>query len=192
MTIRSDISQRHGYPVVALTGFMAAGKSTVGRALASLLRWSFLDLDYEIEQRTGRTIREIFARDGETYFRQLETDVLGGVLASVRAPTVIALGGGTFVQAENAAALRQHGARVVFLHTELQRVLLRCRQADDRSVDNPRPLAIDEAAFCALYEQRLPYYRQADFTYETHGRNADRAARDIAAALGLSRSEKRL
>lgn len=177
-------------PVVALTGFMAAGKSTVGRALASLLRWSFIDLDYEVESRAGMAVHEIFARNGEAAFRRLECECLHAVLSGVNAPTVIALGGGTFIQPENAAALRERGARVVFLQTDLKELIERCRNAADRP-QSSRPLARDEAAFCALYEQRLPHYREAELTIETHAKEADEAAREIAVALQLLTTEKR-
>lgn len=169
---------------------MAAGKSTIGRALASLLRWSFIDLDYEVESRAGVSIQEIFVRDGEARFRRMESDCLIAVLSGLKAPTVIALGGGTFIEPENADALRRHGARVVFLQTDLQQLIERCRTAADRA-QNPRPLARDEAAFCALYEQRLPVYRQAELTIETRGREADETAREIALALNLSTTGKR-
>ena len=177
-------------PVVALTGFMAAGKSTVGRALASLLRWSFVDLDYEVESRAGMAIHEIFARNSEAAFRRLECECLRAVLSGVNAPTVIALGGGTFILPENAAALRRRGARVVFLQTDLDELIERCRNAADRP-QNARPLARDEAAFCALYQQRLPHYREAELTVETHDKEADEAAREIAIALHLLTTEKR-
>ena len=177
-------------PVIALTGFMAAGKSTIGRALASMLRWSFVDLDYEIESRAGMPIHEIFTREGESGFRRLESDCLRAVLAGVNTPTIIALGGGTFIQPENVDVLRQRGAPVVFLHTHLQELIERCRYAADRA-QNPRPLARDEEAFRALYEQRLPHYRQADFTIDTHDKEADVAAREIAFALRLLTSENR-
>ena len=169
---------------------MAAGKSTVGRALASLLRWSFIDLDFEVECRAGMAIHEIFARNGEAAFRRLESECLHAVLCGVNAATVIALGGGTFIQADNADALRQRGARVVFLETDLEELIERCRNAAERP-QNLRPLAHDEAAFCALYEQRLPRYREAELSIQTHGKAADETARAIALALNLLTTEKR-
>ena len=169
---------------------MAAGKSTVGRALASLLRWSFIDLDHEVECRAGMAIHEIFTRNGEGAFRRLESECLRAVLSGANAPTVIALGGGTFIQTDNADALRQRGARVVFLKTDLEELIERCRNAADH-LHNPRPLARDEAAFCALYEQRLPRYREAEIAIEMQGKEADEAARTIALALNLLTTEKR-
>lgn len=177
-------------PIIALTGFMAVGKSTIGRELACLLHWHCVDLDCEIERASGMRVQEIFAKQGEEHFRRLEAEALRSVLAAADAPTVIALGGGTFVQQQNAVLLRERGARVVFLELDLQRLLQRCREAVDPSRQNPRPLARDEAAFCALYEQRLPFYRQAELTVNAHGKNAHQVAREIVAALGLSRAGK--
>lgn len=169
---------------------MAVGKSTIGRELACLLHWHSVDLDCEIERVAGMRVQEIFAKRGEEHFRQLEHAALRSVLAASDTPTVIALGGGTFVQPSNAALLRERGVRVVFIELDIDNLLQRCREAVDPSRQNPRPLARDEAAFCALYEQRLPFYRQAELTVSAHGKNAQQVAREITAALGLSRSGK--
>jgi shikimate kinase len=165
---------------------MAAGKSTIGRELACLLHWRCIDLDGEIERRSGLHVHEIFAQHGEAHFRQLESETLRWVLNVAVSPTVLALGGGTFVQAVNADLLRERGAHVVFIELDMQKLLQRCREAVDRS-HNPRPLAAqDEAELCRLYEQRLPFYRQAELTVSARGKHAQEVAREIAAALGLS------
>ena len=103
-------------------------------------------------------------------------------------PVVIALGGGTFVQPSNAALLRDHGAHVIFLEVGVEELLERCRAGERRSSHNPRPLAADAEAFCALYYHRLPYYQKADMTVSTAGKMPEEIAREIAAALGLSAS----
>ncbi|SRR5579875_2216600 len=172
-------------PIVALTGFMAAGKTTVGRALGFLLHWRVVDLDCEIEYRSHQRIHEIFAAYGEPRFRQIEADALHSVLERASAPTVIALGGGTFIQPENAKLLRRHGARVVFLELAIEELLQRCLTAADRSPQNPRPLADDAEAFFALYAQRLPSYRTAELIVNTAGKTAEQVAREIASALDL-------
>ena len=69
------------HSLIVLTGFMGSGKSSVGRELAALLGWSFVDLDCEIERAQGRKIREIFASEGEARFREIETASLRSVLA---------------------------------------------------------------------------------------------------------------
>ncbi len=170
---------------VALTGFMSAGKSTAGRALAWLLKWRFIDLDCEIECREGCSVREIFARQGEPEFRVIESKALQFVLERPSPPTVIALGGGTFVQPANAGLLRQHGVSVVFLELPITELLERCRAAGQRSAENPRPLAEDEEAFCALYTARLPFYRQADLVVSAENKTPEQIAAEIAQALRL-------
>lgn len=172
-------------PIVALTGFMAAGKSTVGRTLGNLLRWNFFDLDYEIECREKLRVREIFDRHGEPRFRELETEALRTLLEAASAPTVIALGGGTFVQPQNDDLLRTYRAHVVFLEIAVEHLLHRCRAASGRCPENPRPLAEDADAFYALYAQRLPSYRKAQLIVNTEAKTAEQVASEIAAALRL-------
>jgi shikimate kinase len=178
-------------PIVALTGFMAAGKSTVGRTLGTLLRWRFVDLDCEIEQRARQHVHEIFALHGEMRFRQIESDTLHSTLEHASVPTVIALGGGTFVQGSNATILHRHGAHIVFLELAIDELLQRCRAASERPTGNPRPLAADAEAFCTLYAQRLPSYRQAHMTISAGGKTVDQIAEEIAAALRLAVSGHR-
>ena len=172
--------------IVALTGFMAAGKSTVARALGASLRWNCFDLDLEIERREKAAVREIFERRGEAHFRQVETEVLETILSQAAGPTVIALGGGTFVQPESVQLLRRHKALVVFLEVDVELLLERCHNAASRYPENPRPLAGDPVAFRALYTQRLPLYRQAHITVTTEGSNIEKTARAIVAALHLT------
>lgn len=163
---------------------MAAGKSTAGRALAWLLKWRFVDLDCEIECRTGRSIRELFI-EGEKAFREIETEALRLVLECYPDSTIIALGGGTFVQPACAGLLRNSGVRVVLLDLPLEELLQRCRTLEERSEQNPRPLAEDEEAFCVLYAQRLPFYRQADLIVNAEQKTPDQIANEIARMLRL-------
>ena len=177
-------------PIIALTGFMAAGKSTVGRVLASILRWRFFDLDCEIECRSKLHIHELFATHGEPHFRRVEADALRSVLEQATAPTIIALGGGTFVEPQNADLLHSHGVHVVFLELAVEELLRRCQAAGERSGQHPRPLAADAEAFCALHAQRLPHYRKAELIVNTEGKAAEQVAREIVAALHLAGSDR--
>ncbi len=171
--------------IIALTGFMGAGKSTVGRSLANLLEWRFVDLDREIERREGKAIREIFAEAGELEFRRIENEALRKSLEETASPTVIALGGGTFAQAENARLLESHHAQIVFLEVNLEILLQRCSGTSVRCGVNPRPLAQDEQAFRALYRQRLPAYRTAGLTIIAECSTPEQCASVIAKALNL-------
>jgi shikimate kinase len=168
---------------------MAAGKSTVGRALGSLLHWRFIDLDCEIECRLELSVPDIFRLHGEPHFREIESQALLGVLATASTPTVIALGGGTYVQPSNAEMLRRYGAHVVFLELALEELLRRCRAANERSQENPRPLAVDTEAFCALYAQRLPYYQRAELILNTENKSVEQTAREIIDRLSLGRTQ---
>ncbi len=172
--------------MVALTGFMGAGKTTVGRSLANLLHWSFFDLDYEIELRQKLLVREIFQLRGESVFREIETKTLRSVLQQASGSAVIALGGGTFVQPANVELLRIRGARVVFLETEVEELFQRCQAANQHLPPNPRPLAATPEAFRLLYAQRLPFYRAAELTVSATGKTVEELAQEIVLGLHLS------
>jgi shikimate kinase len=181
------VSSDRKYSLIVLTGFMGAGKSSVGRALASLLSWSFIDLDCEIEREQGRRIREIFAAEGEPGFREIEVAGLRSVVASGPRPMVLATGGGTFVQAQNAGMLRAAQATVVFLEASAGTLLQRCCPEGGESGEAIRPLAHDREAFIRLYEQRLPLYRTADLTVSSENKQPEAVAREIAERLRLER-----
>jgi shikimate kinase len=170
-------------PVIAITGFMAAGKSSVGRSLAWLLKRRCVDLDAEIEDHCRRSIREIFLQQGEAEFRAIEADVLRTLLDNVDGPVVIALGGGTFVQPQNAELLRSRGAHVIFLDVAIEKLLRRCTAAD--AMQNPRPLAEDEATLRNLHAQRIPFYRRADTVVNGTDKTPEQIALEIAQALNL-------
>ena len=162
---------------IVLTGFMASGKTAVGRRLARRLGYDFLDTDHLIEQRAGCSIPEIFQRGGEAAFRQMEKDTIAAL--HPEHPTVIATGGGTFVDADNRAALRRLGP-VVCLVTSTETILERVSRSDKR----PLAAGADAAErMTALYESRLPSYRKADVMVETDGLTVDQAAARVAAAI---------
>jgi shikimate kinase len=137
---------------VYLVGFMAAGKSTVARALARRLDWQAVDIDELIEQREHQAVADIFARRGEAYFRSAERDVLADQLAPRH--LVVATGGGTFADAQNRAAINGDGVSV-WLDVPLDRLIARI------PADGRRPLAADRAGFERLYHQRRAAYEQA-------------------------------
>jgi shikimate kinase len=137
---------------VYLVGFMAAGKTSVGRALARRLDWKFIDIDELIERQEHMTIAEIFARHGEPYFRAAERAVVADQLPTRH--VVVATGGGTFVDPQNRAAIRGDGVSV-WLDAPLERVIARM------PADGRRPLAGDRADLERLYEGRRLAYEQA-------------------------------
>lgn len=150
-----------------LTGFMAAGKSSVGRSLAQRLGCSFADLDTLIEAKAGKTIMDIFAEQGEAAFRQLETEVL--LSLPTEAAGVYATGGGTIMAAENRRFMQRVG-RIVYLRASWQ--TLQRRLADSSG----RPLAASDNDWASVrqrLEQRLPIYEQADLIVDTDGHSVD-------------------
>jgi len=152
---------------------MGSGKSTIGRLLAAQLAWHFADLDADIERHAGLSISQIFEQRGEVVFRDIEHGCLARILGSASerdTRLVLALGGGTFAQPRNAALLRElgspprgFGAVMIWLDCAIEDLLQRCVLMGDR------PLFRDEASFRKLYQERLPYYEQADYRVESGG-----------------------
>jgi shikimate kinase len=137
---------------IYLVGFMAPGKSTRAQALARRLGWRAEDVDLLIEARERRTVADIFAREGEAYFRAVERQVILSLIPVRHA--VIATGGGTFVDPENRAAINADGTSV-WLDVPLDALLTRI------PADGRRPLASDRVQMAMLYEARRLAYRQA-------------------------------
>jgi shikimate kinase len=137
---------------IYLVGFMAAGKTTLAHALSRRLGWRAEDVDSVIEARERRTIAEIFARDGEPYFRAVERQVILSLIPLRHA--VIATGGGTFVDPENRAAINADGVSV-WLDVPLDGLLTRI------PADGRRPLANDRLQLAMMYEARRLAYQQA-------------------------------
>lgn len=168
--------------VVVLVGFMGAGKTTVGRALSQRLGWSFEDLDDRIQARERRTIADIFRESGEVEFRTAEKSALREALAEARTGSrrVLAVGGGAFVQAENASLLDNADTPTVFLDAPAQELWKRCG-ADPVE----RPLRRQETEFRELYEARRPHYLRAMLRVETGGRNIEHIVNEIVNSLRL-------
>jgi len=175
-----------------LIGFMGAGKSCVGRALAAKLGWAFADLDERIERSTGRKIAEIFRESGEAEFRRLEHAALKTVLVGLRSGRgkVIALGGGAFVQAANISLIEAARIPTVFLDAEVEELWSRCeQQAREDSVE--RPLMASRDRFRDLHEQRRPKYMKATLRVETGGKSIDFVVAEVIRGLGLTGARSR-
>ena len=164
-------------PHVVLTGFMASGKTAVGKRLARRLGYDFVDTDDVIEKKAGCSIAQLFTRGGEAAFRQLERETVAAL--SFERATVIATGGGTFMDPDNRAALHRLGP-VVCLVTSPEIILERVSRSDKR----PLAQGADAAErLRKLYEARLPSYRLADVMVETDGLSVEQAAARVAAAI---------
>jgi shikimate kinase len=145
-------------PGIYLAGFMAAGKTTIGRLLAERLGWHFVDLDEEIEAAEKMTIAQIFETRGEEEFRRIEHAAMRTRVRAIEAgrPTVMALGGGAFVQSKNYALVEDNGI-TIWLDCPLDTVRRRVEQAYHR------PLARDLERLARLYAQRREGYARADY-----------------------------
>lgn len=159
---------------IVLCGFMGCGKTTVGRLLAEALGRDFVDLDEWIERKEGMPVAEIFHRKGESGFRNLEKEASRTV--SEKSRQVIAAGGGTLLDAENAAALGANGI-ILFLDAPLDAI--RTRLAGDCS----RPLLRGGQTLEQLYQERLERYRTVSNLSLDAGRPAGEVAQEAALRL---------
>ncbi|HEY1937809.1 MAG TPA: shikimate kinase [Candidatus Angelobacter sp.] len=171
---------------VVLIGFMGAGKTTVGRELARLLRWHFLDLDDVVEQREQKSVDEIFASSGEAVFRRAESAALAAVLQD-RQPAsdlVLALGGGAFVHQPNRASIEAAGAITVLLEAPVEELRRRCN--GERKV---RPLAREQANFERLFAARRPDYELAQLRVQTLNKPVHQVIAEIERLLKTALTE---
>ena len=158
---------------LALVGFMGTGKTSTGRLVAEQLHFEFLDTDDLIQARTGRTITDIFVKDGEPAFRALERQVVGELATHKK--TVIATGGGLPTNLENLNALKAH-ALVVCLWAAPEKIWERVRNQSHRPLlHDPDP----QKKIKELLEIRDPFYRQADVLINTDQRSAREVAQQI-------------
>jgi len=174
------MARAHPTRRVFLIGFMGAGKTSVGQALASRMGWRFCDLDQVIEHREGNPVAEIFAAQGEAGFRKAETRALMDLLQdpSRAHDLVVALGGGTFAQPRNREALERAGAVTVLLDAPLEELRRRC--GADETV---RPLALNHSRFAALFEERQPAYRLATHSVNTMNKTVEDVTAEIEQIL---------
>ncbi|HEY6167063.1 MAG TPA: shikimate kinase [Verrucomicrobiae bacterium] len=146
---------------LALIGFMGTGKSSVGRLVAEQLHFTFLDTDELIQSRTGKSINDIFAQQGEATFRELECQVVAELASHTK--TVIATGGGLPVDPANLASLKTH-ALVVCLWASPEKIWECVRGQSHRPLLNdPDP----QGKIRSLLAVREPFYRQADVLLST-------------------------
>jgi shikimate kinase len=167
---------------------MGAGKSSVGRALAQRLNWVFEDLDDRIQSREGRTVAEIFRDSGESEFRRAEHAALQQVLEELRGgiARIVALGGGAFVQEENAALLNTSGVPTVFLDAPAEELWQRCcMQASQSGIERPLLRSLED--FRKLYDTRRKGYARASWQIPTGSRTVEAIVADIAETLSLKK-----
>ncbi len=168
---------------IALIGYRGTGKTAVAQQLALRLGWNWVDADVEIELRAGKSIAAIFADDGEPAFRDLETAVLTDLIERPR--TVLALGGGVVLRAENRELLCRAGC-VIWLKAEPETIERRI--AEDATTAARRPNLTASGGIAEIRQlliERSPHYAAcADHHFDTEGKTPAEVAAEILEAVG--------
>jgi shikimate kinase len=176
--------QRH-IQNLALIGFMGTGKTSVGRLAAAYLRYEFVDTDELIEKRAGQTITQVFARGGESAFRETERQLVEEMAGWHK--KVISTGGGLAANQANLASLKRH-ALVVCLWASPEAIWQRVRnQAHRPLLQDPDPLN----RIHALLEERTPFYRQADVLVNTGMRSIKEVTQQVLIQFHFARARER-
>ncbi len=158
---------------IFLVGFMGAGKSTVGKILADKIGYEFLDEDKLIEDRAGTTIAEIFAEQGEPYFRDMESETTESLASGDK--QVIATGGGVVQRDRNWDAMKSNGI-TIYLKASVETIWERIKDDTTRpllQVENPVETARE------LLSKRTPMYEKADIIVLTDNLTLEQAADEI-------------
>lgn len=167
-----------------LIGYRGSGKTTVAAALAQRLGWPWVDADVELERRAGRTIKQIFADDGEQTFRDLETAVLADLAAGQQ--HIVACGGGAILRAENREVLAKRG-RCVWLQASPAALVKRIE--GDTTTAERRPNLTGQGGLAeirTLLAERTPLYAAcAQLAVDAESRSPVEIADQIIAELNL-------
>lgn len=163
---------------VVLIGFMGSGKTVVGRSLARLLDYKFIDVDELVEKKTGQTINQIFEEQGEPVFRELESGVIAGV--ALAEGQVISCGGGAVLDSRNVEALKQNGL-LVYLKASPERLYQRVKNKNLRPLLN---VSDPQKRLKELLEQREKVYQEvADLVIDTTNLTVDQTVADLEKQL---------
>jgi shikimate kinase len=171
--IRASLDNR----AIVLVGLMGAGKTSIGRRLASKLGIGFIDADHEIEKAAGKTIPEIFADHGEAYFREGERRVIARLLEN--GAQVLATGGGAFINEETRARISARSVSV-WLRADLPLLMKRVLKRDNRPLlkqDDP------ESVMRRLIETRYPVYAEANVIVESRDVQHAQMVNEVVKAL---------
>jgi len=168
-----------------LTGFMGCGKSTVAPLLSRILGYDCIDIDAMIENRQGKTVREIYSTEGEAAFRVLEKAALRETAEMKN--VVVSLGGGTLVFGENHLFVKSTG-RLIYLKVDFETLLSRIQTNEERPLvsgpsGSPPGAERLKQRMETLFAEREPYYNTADLVVEAGNRNPGEVATFIAATL---------
>jgi len=166
---------------IIITGFSGTGKTSVSKLVAEELGWSLLDLDEMVEQQAGKPITEIFRKQGEDHFRNLEAGALNKALASEN--TVISTGGGVVLRPENRRALAE-GGFIVCLEARPETIIARLLEGKTRELDRPLLATEDPLGrITSLKASRQHLYALCDWTVQTDGLTPEEVAAEVLRAF---------
>jgi shikimate kinase len=167
-----------------LCGFMGTGKTAIGKILAARLGRTFVDTDQLIEQQAGCPVAIIFETQGESYFRDLETEVISGLLADRPGSLVVATGGGALIRAENRQLLQKIGL-LILLTASTRAIIRRTKKQGGRPLlseaEDPKQ------TIETLLAERARFYETCDFKFDTTGKTVYRVATEIIRTLDLKK-----
>ncbi|TBX80032.1 shikimate kinase [Bacillus mycoides] len=156
---------------IYITGYMGAGKTTIGKALSKELHMEVVDTDQKIEEQKEKAIRHIFAEEGEMVFREYESEMLRSLPVQ---NVIITTGGGIIEREENRKWMKENGT-VVYLYCDPHVIAARLRE------DTTRPLfqKKDIAAFVTKFESRRAYYEEADIHIDTTNKSVKQIMNEL-------------
>jgi len=171
------VNARHA---IVLVGLMGSGKTTVGKRIAQELGYSFVDSDDVVASAAGKSVREIFAQDGEATFRKHESDAIRAVLTNGTASVVLATGGGAVISTENRALISEEASHVVWLDASVEDLVMRTKSGA------ARPLLDGDAAATlqSLSSQRSAWYDEvATVRIDTCGKPVTKVCSAVLEAI---------
>jgi len=177
---------------VYITGFMGSGKSTIGRNLADKLVWRFIDTDEEIEAQFGKEIKDIFAQEGESWFRQQEFAKITE-LSQIEEPIVIALGGGALISPKIQNLVLKQGI-LIYIKSSPEEIYKRIKDSTRRPLLRKPEEVWDEQKYFEsiknLLKERQAGYAKAHIVFNRDGLDADSAAGQLVPLLKSFMSEQ--
>ena len=171
--------------IIAIVGLMGVGKTTIGAKLAEKTKYYFIDCDCEIEDRERKTIKEIFAQNGEKYFRQVEKKVIREIVERDE-NIVLSLGGGAFIDSDTRQILKEK-SYIIWLFAKIDTILHRIGNKTTRPLLNQK---YKREALQELAAKRYPIYAEADFKFDTSDENHEALIAKILKSINLLKNAK--
>jgi shikimate kinase len=171
------VNARHA---IVLVGLMGSGKTTVGKRIAQELGYAFVDSDDVVASNAGKSVREIFAQDGEAVFRQCESEAIKSVLADRQSSVVLATGGGAVISSDNRSLISEQASTVVWLDASVEDLVVRTKSGVTR------PLLDGDAATTlqSLSSQRSAWYDEvATVRIDTRGKSVAKVSSAVLEAI---------